>query len=90
MNPARVFGPAVVAGDWNHHWIWWVSEILGACFAVAIESLIFAPIEVDGDITRSPLWWWKVFLWKNGIRSEADPHREFTSWADATKGRKDG
>ena len=22
MNPARVFGPAVVSGDWNHHYIW--------------------------------------------------------------------
>ena len=29
MNPARVFGPAVVGNEWNAHWVWWISEILG-------------------------------------------------------------
>lgn len=56
MNPARVFGPAVIAGDWDHHWIWWISEILGACFAVVVEAIFLAPILANNSQT-SPLWW---------------------------------
>lgn len=33
MNPARVFGPALAAGFWENHWIYWVGPMLGACAA---------------------------------------------------------
>jgi MIP family channel proteins len=36
MNPARSFAPALVAGIWQHHWLYWLAPILGAQLAVIV------------------------------------------------------
>jgi MIP family channel proteins len=33
MNPARSLAPALVAGLWQYHWVYWVAPIMGAVLA---------------------------------------------------------
>jgi MIP family channel proteins len=33
MNPARTFGPAVIGGQWAHHYIYWAGPLLGGGLA---------------------------------------------------------
>jgi len=45
MNPARSFGPALVAGHWAWHWAYWVAPILGGVAAALLyhHFLLEAP-----------------------------------------------
>ena len=36
MNPARSFGPALVAGAWRDHWVYWLGPVLGACLGAGL------------------------------------------------------
>ena len=40
MNPARSFGPALVAGVWNDHAVYWLGPILGALAGAGLYALL--------------------------------------------------
>ncbi|OGY23600.1 MAG: hypothetical protein A2172_00035 [Candidatus Woykebacteria bacterium RBG_13_40_15] len=39
LNPARAFGPAVVANYWANHLIFWLGPLIGATFATLVYQL---------------------------------------------------
>jgi glycerol uptake facilitator-like aquaporin len=50
MNPARSFGPALVAGDWAGLWIYIVAPIVGGIVA----GLVYAFLREDRPTPRDP------------------------------------
>ena len=44
MNPARSFGPALVAGVWAYQWIYWLSPIVGAVLGALAYQMIRSPV----------------------------------------------
>jgi aquaporin TIP len=47
LNPARAFGPALVAGAWQAHLLYWVGPLLGALLAAVVWRWVLLP-EADG------------------------------------------
>ncbi|MBX5452015.1 MAG: MIP family channel protein [Thermogemmatispora sp.] len=43
MNPARSFGPALLAGAWQDHWVYWLGPVLGACLGAGLYQWLRAP-----------------------------------------------
>jgi aquaporin TIP len=41
MNPARAFGPQLVANNWSHFWIWYIGPFAGAVIAASLYELLY-------------------------------------------------
>ena len=41
INPARAFGPALVTGVWDNHWVFWTAPFLGGIPAGLIYRKLF-------------------------------------------------
>ncbi|XP_078167709.1 putative aquaporin TIP3-1 [Carex rostrata] len=46
MNPARVFGPALVGWRWSSHWVYWIGPFLGSGVAGLIYEFLMIPAEL--------------------------------------------
>ncbi|VDI74909.1 Hypothetical predicted protein [Mytilus galloprovincialis] len=42
MNPARTFGPSIVAGIYDKSWIYWVGDMTGAVLGALLYDKIFS------------------------------------------------
>ncbi|XP_071989094.1 aquaporin-5-like [Engystomops pustulosus] len=47
MNPARSFGSALMTGNFEYHWIFWVGPITGAIFACLLYDYVFVPQSIS-------------------------------------------
>jgi aquaporin Z len=45
-NPARTFGPAIISGQWQGWWIYWVGPVLGMLAGMFLCSFLALRIEV--------------------------------------------
>ncbi|RKP22173.1 aquaporin-like protein, partial [Rozella allomycis CSF55] len=50
FNPARAFGPAILTGKFDLHWVYWLGDFAGAAFAGFIQSfLAHKPKQASGS-----------------------------------------
>jgi hypothetical protein len=61
-NPARSLGPAIVSGEWQGWWIYWVGPLIGTLVAVIVLSFFTTSTAIAiGCSTRRPdvsdPWW---------------------------------
>lgn len=49
LNPARAFGPAIVAMDWHGHLAYWIGPLLGAAVAAFLWAKVLLPIPGDRE-----------------------------------------
>ena len=54
MNPARSFGPALVANEWDDQWVYWVGPLIGAAIAGLVYYFVYLKRDDEDDV-REPV-----------------------------------
>ena len=58
MNPARSFGPALVAGVWSNHWVYWLGPFVGAAVSIFVYDVCFSVVAKGarsmGEVNHKP------------------------------------
>jgi aquaporin Z len=49
LNPARSFGPALIMGNFNYHWIYWIAPIIGGLIAAGVYKAIHKDTDLPGE-----------------------------------------
>ncbi|XP_012944265.1 aquaporin AQPcic [Aplysia californica] len=62
MNPARSFGPALIHGNWDAHWVYWLAPITGGCLGGLFYDVVFSERVVS----------WTRFLQMEEVHSDGD------------------
>lgn len=55
MNPARSFGPALVANAWDDQWVFWIGPLAGGAIAGLVYYFVYLNRPDDEDITVEPI-----------------------------------
>ena len=50
LNPARSFGPALIVGNFDYQWIYWIAPILGGLIAAGV----YKGLHKDLDLPSPP------------------------------------
>ena len=51
MNPARSFGPALMAGVWANHWVYWLGPLVGASIGAFAYQVLRTPMKAAAEVT---------------------------------------
>ena len=54
INPTRSFGPALVSGFWENHWLWWLGPCTGATLAALLWGILKKLDPPDTSAAVSP------------------------------------
>jgi aquaporin Z len=49
LNPARSFGPALITWEFNYHWIYWISPIVGGLIAAGVYKILHTKEEEENE-----------------------------------------
>jgi len=55
MNPARSFGPALVANEWDDQWVYWIGPLLGGGLAGLVYYFVYLTRPDEEEIIEEPV-----------------------------------